>query len=115
WGKSGDGSYGQQVPVAAPAVLSRERWDAVQRAMVMRPSERTQEKRTYPLTGRMVAPCGQPYQGMRRGDTGQVQYRDSGKIWRGVPGWKPCDCARLDAPVMEGRVWAEVCKLLSDP
>ena len=116
WGKTGDGSYGSRVEIpGVPAVLPRERWDAVQRAMVMRPSERSQEKRVYPLTGRMVAPCGQVYQGMRRGDTGQVQYRDSGKIWRGVPAWKPCDCARLDAPTMERRVWAEVCKLLSDP
>ncbi len=98
-----------------PAVLSRERWQAVQRAMVMRPSEQPQEKRVYPLTGRMVAPCGQAYQGMRRGDTGQVQYRDSGKIWRGVADWKPCTCARQDAPTIEARVFAEVAKLLSDP
>jgi DNA invertase Pin-like site-specific DNA recombinase len=116
WGKTGDGSYGQVVIIPdVPAVLTRERWQAVQRAMVMRPSEPSQGKRVYPLTGRMVAPCGQAYQGMRRGDTGQVQYRDSGKIWRGSPDWKPCSCARLDAPTIEERVFAEVKALLSSP
>jgi hypothetical protein len=86
--------------------------------MVLRPSEKATDKRTYPLTGRMVAPCGGAFQGGSRSDSagpGAVQYKCSGKVWRGDPDWQRCGCARLNAPEIEARVWAEVSALLSDP
>lgn len=115
WGKTGDGTYGDPVLMLVPAVLSPERWDAVQRALALRPSAEASERRTYSLTGRMATPCGLTYQGIRRSDSGAVQYKCKGKVWQGSPDWKPCDCARLDAATMERRVWAEVASLLSDP
>lgn len=71
------------------------------------------KKRYYLLGGRFVANCGCRYQGVYRRDRDRRQYKCADKTWR--PNVvERCDCARLDAPATEGRVWQAVTEFLSD-
>jgi DNA invertase Pin-like site-specific DNA recombinase len=123
WGKAhrikartGGLPYGEPVLIAAPAVLSPERFDLVQQALSRAANPSPLAKaRCYPLSGRLFSPCGKVYQGRTRNDrVNGSWYRCANLKWRGDPGWEPCECPPLPSPVIETRVWAEVVSLLGD-
>lgn len=64
-------------------------------------------RRDYILTP-IAAPCGGRYRGQALART--VSYRCGGRLAE-----HPCTCPALPAAETEGRVWAEVVALLSDP
>jgi DNA invertase Pin-like site-specific DNA recombinase len=120
WGKterSASGQYGEPTPIpGVPAVLTSARFGLVQLALKRRAVPRPlAPSRVYPLSVRMISPCGLVYHGVTRNDMGLSQYICQGVKSKQRPGWKSCGCTRLKAAEIEARVWAEVTALLSDP
>jgi hypothetical protein len=107
--------YGEPVVIpGVPAVLTPERFRAVQSVLAQRRSKPPSAKRTYPLSNRITSACGRQYVGYGQADR-IPRYRCQRTKWKPDPGWQNCNCPRLEAEATEGRVWAEVSALLTDP
>ncbi|GAA4890746.1 recombinase family protein [Streptomyces coeruleoprunus] len=111
--KKSDGSpvYGEPVTINLPPIFSEEETRTLQ-AAAGQPSREGGNTRPYPLTGRLVSPCGNTYRSQTY--PGSRVYRCNGK-WESHPGAKDqCSCPPLDAEPLEKRVWDDVRELLTD-
>ena len=109
------GKYGDPVEIpGVPAMFDRPTWDRLQAVIARTRRPDRAEERVYPLSLRLVSPCGLPMTGISRNDL-YAQYRCRGTKWQPAHDWKSCGCRRLRADAIESRVWAEVTALLGDP
>lgn len=108
------GRFGPPVVVRTEAILTPERFEALQSALARKATGRRAENRVYPLSARLICPCGRGYGGVYRSDRDLRQYRCQGARWR-ADSSDVCTAPRIDADWLEGVVWAEVTALLGDP
>ncbi len=109
------GKYGDPVEIPnVPAMFSRVTFDRLQAVIAATRRPDRAEERVYPLSLRLVSPCGQLMTGINRNDL-YAQHRCRGTKWQPALDWKSCGCRRLRADAIESRVWAEVAGLLGDP
>ncbi|MBW3669312.1 MAG: recombinase family protein, partial [Actinobacteria bacterium] len=102
-------SKSEPVAIPVPAVFSPERHAEVRLALGPEAVPATPKGRSlYVLSRRIASPCGKHYWGRPFGRDGARRYFCSDDSTR-------CGCPRLDAERVEGRVWAEVAALLTDP
>ena len=114
WGgtKKATGKWGEAKTLTFAPILTDDEYAALLAASGRKPVEQS-ARRFYLLGGRFVAACGDRYHGAYRKDRDLRQYKCHGKEWKpGNP--ESCDCARLEAPDVEGRVWAAVSDFLGD-
>jgi DNA invertase Pin-like site-specific DNA recombinase len=106
------GKYGDPVTLKFDPIISEERYAALQVALDVRATGPRAGAKTYPLSGRMVSPCGEGYGGVHRRDRGLRQYRCRCRQWTAT-GSARCRDPLLMADVVEDRVWSEVTALLT--
>jgi DNA invertase Pin-like site-specific DNA recombinase len=109
------GRYGEPKTVRAEPILTTEEFAALQRSLARKARGGRSTPRTYPLSGRLLCPCGQPYGGAYRADRGLRQYRCRDGHWRPDNSPPACTAPRLSADWVEQQVWAQVCDLLGTP
>lgn len=110
-GRTSTGNYGGVQIRDVPAVLTRERWEALREAITVH-GPAPEYGMAYPLSGRVVSLCGKRYNGIYRSDRDLRSYKCQGK--RGEHGIPACGCPWYDADPLEARVWGVVCELLGD-
>ncbi|MFD4941308.1 recombinase family protein [Streptomyces sp. NPDC058409] len=99
---------GGAVRIPVPMPLPADRVRQVRDVLARRSHPRAEEK-TYLLSGRVVALCGQHYVGAHREGRGRTAYRCTGR--RSDP---PCSCGEIVAGPLEDAVWRELTKVLVD-
>ena len=108
------GKYGPTVTLQCEPIISKERFDSLQVSMSLRARGPNKPRQIYPLSGRLVCHCGQTFGGCYRADRHLRQYRCRAAKWTAV-GDPSCDARRIEADWIEGLVWQEVVRLLSQP
>jgi site-specific DNA recombinase len=101
-GRTSTGNYGGVQIRDVPAVLTRERWEALREAITVH-GPAPEYGMAYPLSGRVVSLCGKRYNGIYRSDRDLRSYKCQGK--RGEHGIPACGCPWYDAGPLEARVW----------
>lgn len=109
----GTPKYGEPVELRIPPILDEARFAALQKALADKGGWTRRPDGVYPLSLRLVSPCGDTYGGVYRRDRSKRQYRCRRAKWNAA-GVERCTDVRLDADYVEGAVWGEVCELLSD-
>jgi DNA invertase Pin-like site-specific DNA recombinase len=106
WAKRGTS---EPVTFDIPQVLDQGRWLELQ--AVLKKSERRPYAATniYPLSGRVISPCGERYVGFTSHETTGRLMRCTGK--KHAP---RCSCRQQRAAELESRVWEAVYDLLTD-
>jgi site-specific DNA recombinase len=107
------GKYGDPVTLHFEPIISEERYAALQVALDVRATGPKAGRKTYPLSGRLVSPCGEGYGGLYRHDRDTRHYRCRSRQWTAT-GDMRCRDPLLMADALEERVWSEVTALLSD-
>jgi DNA invertase Pin-like site-specific DNA recombinase/transposase len=69
--------------------------------------------RVYPLSGRLLSPCGSHYVGSSPKEDESLHYVCAGKRPE-YAGAATCSCSQIYADGVEGWVWENVCNLLGD-
>lgn len=95
-------------------LLKDRGWDAVEDDDGVPVASSAEVAETYPLRVRMTSPCGAQYNGVYRTDRIQRMYRCKAAKWNAA-GEPRCGEPRVQAVVIEARVWSAVVGLLSDP
>jgi site-specific DNA recombinase len=108
------GKYGPTVVVPVDHILSQERFDALQTAMSVRARGENKPRQIYPLSGRLICFCGEPFGGSFRADRELRQYRCRATKWS-ASGKATCDARRIEAGWIEDLVWVEIIELLAHP
>ncbi|HEU5160323.1 MAG TPA: recombinase family protein [Streptosporangiaceae bacterium] len=118
WGGSrrASGDWGEPIVVKLEqAVLTPERWAALQEATRSEGRPRLGQRRSYPLGNkRMLSPCGETYGGFTRARTETRIYQCRNHRWT-ASGEPRCACLLLRADELETRVWSELADLLGEP
>lgn len=109
--RDGNPMYGESVVIELPPVFTpQEVAELESAAELVKKAPAVNRGRVYPLSGRMVSPCGRRYTGHLR--NGRVAgYRCGGTF---LPKGQRCDCAHLEAEVTEDAVWSKFCEALGD-
>lgn len=107
---------GEPIPMSIPAVLEPERHAALcaqldRTSIKVAPRE---DRRLYPLSGRLLAPCGAPMHGVDRAQH-SAAYRCRRRTPEAIRDGTGCDDHPLLAEPTERRVWTELCDYLTDP
>lgn len=114
WAKPGDGP---PIKIEIPAILTPERFAALQSAIGRRSRTRKTWKRLSLLSGRLESACGQPMWVMTK-HNGVRYYRCRAKFapdGGGAARTNRCGCHNVDANAIEEHVWSAVAEALSDP
>ncbi|MEY9958641.1 DNA invertase Pin-like site-specific DNA recombinase [Streptacidiphilus sp. MAP5-52] len=112
----GDPIFGETVEILLDPVFSPEELQELNQALARtaqgpRPRENDE---IHPLSGRVFGLCGAHFTGATQGRARRRRYRCTGNRQRDRRTEK-CGCESLDAELIEGRVWSEVCDLLANP
>lgn len=108
------GNYGDTIWVDLDPVLTRDEFLAVQAALDAKRLGPRAVNKVYPLSKRLVSPCGSPYFGTWRKDRDTRSYMClNGK--RNPAKRERCDCPRIPCDDLEWVVLSAVVELLSDP
>lgn len=107
----------EQVTIAVPALITKTQFERVARQMEenrLRQRARKEGAKSL-LSGLLVCgQCGSAYCSQRQG--GQyVYYRCLGTEGYRHGGEAICSNGRVKGPLLESRIWSELCQLLSDP
>jgi site-specific DNA recombinase len=118
WGKVergvATGKYGEAKQVRAEPILSEEQWQAVQQALARTAYGTKRPDHIYPLSGRLMCDCGEPFGGVWRHDRDLRQYRCRAAKWTSTSAPR-CRAHRIEAEWVEQQVWFQVVDLLSKP
>ncbi|HVA61347.1 MAG TPA: recombinase family protein [Mycobacteriales bacterium] len=118
WGKVecgvATGRYGEAKAVQAEPILSEEQWQAVQDALARRAYGVKKPNHPYPLSGRLICVCGEPFGGVWRNDRDLRQYRCRAARWTATTAPR-CKAHRIEAGWIEQVVWSRLVALLSRP
>ncbi len=107
------GKYGPPVLLHFEPIIPEERYAALQIALDTRATGKRASNKPYPLSGRLLSPCGAAYGGVYRKDRDLRQYRCNRRQWTAT-GAPRCSDPRLNAEELEKRVWDSVRTLLTD-
>jgi DNA invertase Pin-like site-specific DNA recombinase/transposase len=103
--------HGEQVRIGVPAIFSAERAEQLMKALKelgFRNGRR--EARVYPLSGRIIGRCGEPYTGAGRGgDDRSRAYRCNGLVKS-----PSCGEPQFDAHDIERAVWGELGRIVGE-
>jgi DNA invertase Pin-like site-specific DNA recombinase len=108
------GKYGPTVTIFCEPIISEERFAALQTAMSLRTRGTNKPRQIYPLSGRLICFCGEPFGGSYRADRDLRQYRCRAAKWTAA-GEPPCSARRICADWIEGVVWEQILALLAKP
>lgn len=118
WGGSrkASGEWGEPIVVRLQdAVLTPERWDALQEATRTNHSP-PRAKRAYPLGNKtMTSMCGETFNGAFPVSRQRRVYRCRGSLWSADPSHRRCGCPNLVADPLDDRVFGAVRDLLTEP
>jgi len=118
WGKLergvATGKYGEAKRVTAEPILSEEQWQAVQQALARTACGTKRPDHVYPLSGRLICACEEPFGGVWRHDRDLRQYRCRAAKWTSTAAPR-CRAHRIEADWVEQQVWSQVVDLLSNP
>lgn len=118
WGKTdrgvATGKYGAAKQVRSEPILTEERWLAVQAALTRKAYGSKRPSHAYPLSGRLICVCEQPFGGVWRHDRDLRQYRCRAAKWTSTSAPR-CRAHRIEAEWLERQVWNQVIDLLSKP
>jgi len=112
----GEPVFGETVEILLDPVFTPEELQELNHALARtargpRPPESYE---IHPLSTRIFGLCGSHFTGATQGRSRRRRYRCAGNRQRDRR-VKKCGCESLDAELIEGRVWSEVCDLLSSP
>jgi DNA invertase Pin-like site-specific DNA recombinase len=105
----------RDIPMRVPAIVTRDRWEALQGRIRERPSGKPKKRRTYPLTGRARCQCGGALSGVWRKDHGRRYYDCSMNSSEFGERRCPVYPRQRRADRLEQRVWSLVSAALTDP
>ncbi|MEU5577814.1 recombinase family protein [Streptomyces huasconensis] len=112
-GPDGNPVWGESVTIALPPMFTPGEV-AELRATQGRAYHRSAiPDRVYPLSGRLLSPCGRHYVGSSPTEEESLHYVCSGKRPE-YAGAATCSCSQIYAQGVEEWVWGNVCALLSD-
>ncbi|MDP2623807.1 MAG: recombinase family protein [Actinomycetota bacterium] len=103
------------IPVEVPAIVTLDRWEAVQVRVRERPSGVPKKQHSYPLTGRLRCQCGGSLSGVWRRENNRRYYQCSMKSSEFDEKRCPFYPKQRPADELERRVWSVVSAALSDP
>lgn len=102
----------EPVTVQVPPVIAADRMASLRARLAATSISRGQHG-VHPLSGRLVCLCGAAMTGLARSDRAVRRYRC--RFGRHEPGRPFCPQPSLRAELVDGAVWAEVLRLLTDP
>lgn len=105
---------GERIAISIPALITEERHQALQEVLAQRSQTRKADRRGQPYIlgrGLMTSPCGVTFHGKAQEGRPAVYQCANGKADRDGR----CRCHRIGADEIEGFVWHEVVKVLSNP
>ncbi|OLF07763.1 hypothetical protein BLA60_25885 [Actinophytocola xinjiangensis] len=111
--RDGTPYYGETIKMQLEPLITPERFDEIQLALSLRAYGYKAESKPYPLSGATSA-CGGSLGGVYRKDRDLRQYRCNRRKSNATQK-RLCDCPRINADWLDGRVWDEVSGLLTDP
>jgi hypothetical protein len=106
YGKTSD----VQIPIDCPSIIERHEWESVQAILSATYRQIYNKSRVFPLSSRLVSPCGLTYSGTYDASMDRRFYRCKGR--ESAP---YCSCRRIDAQTVEDQVFEEVLEFLDDP
>jgi site-specific DNA recombinase len=106
YGKTSD----VQIEVACPRIITDSEWDRVQAILNATRKQVYNRPKVFPLSSRLVSPCGLTYSGTYDATMDRRFYRCKGREHAPY-----CSCRRIDAQTVEDRVFEEVLAFLDDP
>jgi site-specific DNA recombinase len=108
------GKYGGPVTLHFEPIIDEELFARLQTILALRAHGPNTRAKPYPLSGRLMCYCGEPFGGVWRSDRDLRQYRCRAARWTAT-GEERCRSRRIDAKWIEGVVWQEVVRLLAQP
>jgi len=115
---SGTYTYGktstrENIVYEVPPILDERTYDLVQAHLKATSKNPSRQYKVYPLSGRLMSPCGLPCVGMFVTRKGRRYYRCRGKELRAT---ERCSCPYyFEAEPLEAKVWWAVVPMLEDP
>jgi len=112
-GRFATGKYGPPVEMQVEPILPPDRFEALQRMLVVH-GPRQEPERAYAWSQRVESACSRLYVGTHRVASGSRKMKCQGKRTR--TGEPACGCPWItDADEFEARLWRAVCDKLGDP
>jgi hypothetical protein len=99
-----------KIPVEIPAILTLDDWDRVQAVIEATRKQHFRKPHIFPLSSRLVSPCGLTYSGTYDAYMGRRYYRCKGRESQPY-----CSCHRIQAQPVEDQAFEEVLSFLEDP
>ena len=106
YGKTSD----VQIEIACPSIIDTQEWERVQAILQATSNKVYNRPRVFPLSSRLVSPCGETYSGTYDASMDKRFYRCRGREHAPY-----CSCRRIDAQTVEDQVFEEVLAFLDDP
>lgn len=111
--QDGDPVYGETVTITLPEIFTEQQTEELKAAAQERPRVLQSGARIYTLSGLMVSPCGDTYEGHQHRPT-EVIYRCKSRQESYAGAGDQCSCPYLEATAVEKQVWTDVVALLGD-
>lgn len=111
--QDGDPVYGDTVIIKLPEIFTDQETADLKAAAEAAPRPAQSGARVYTLSGLMVSPCGDTYEGHQHRPT-EVIYRCKSRQESHAGAGDQCSCPYLEATAVEEQVWADVVALLGD-
>lgn len=105
--------YMLQREMLVPAILDKQTFARVQKALASTSFKKRSRDHVYPLSLRIVGKCGERYHGVFRRDMNVRFYSCNSKKWENRH--ERCEDPSIRADDIEYVVWEQVCDLLSKP
>jgi site-specific DNA recombinase len=106
YGKTSD----VQIETEIPPILTDDEWSRLQAILFATRKQTTRRAKVFPLSSRLVSPCGLTYSGTYDASLDRRYYRCKGR--ESAP---YCSCRRIPAREVEDQVFEEVLSFLDDP
>lgn len=111
--QDGNPVYGEMVTISLPEIFTDAEAEELKTAAQERPRSVQSGARVYTLSGLMISPCGNTYEGHQHRPT-EVIYRCRSRQESYAGAGDQCSCPYLEATAVEKQVWADVVATLSD-
>lgn len=111
--QDGNPVYGGTVVITLPEIFTDEETEELKAAARERARPVQSDARVYILSGLMISPCGDTYEGHQHRPT-EVIYRCRSRQESYAGASDQCSCPYLEATAVEKQVWADVVATLSD-
>ncbi|MEV5883131.1 recombinase family protein [Streptomyces sp. NPDC052020] len=112
-GPDGNPVWGESITLSIPPMFTPDEVAELRAAEGRTYTKSPIPGRVYPVSGRLLSPCGKHYVGGTPKEDESLHYVCAGKRPE-YAGAATCSCSQIYADGVEGWVWENVCKLLGD-